>query len=205
MRLVTRFASFKLFPYVRIQVKYTSNMVRPCLCVSSLSPNYVTHLLVEEDFKRDQWKCCMVFVFMERWVYGKDGQKHFKSAIWKGRRRHFHMADLKFNMRAFEMWKRMESLVRLWYPSCHHTNLSCLWPGHESHRKISETGGPLCRPAEAQTSWARPLPERWNIIHQRRFKLSRRRRHTSRSHRYTFIFVYRVRISCIPKNFGLSM
>jgi hypothetical protein len=108
-------------------------------------------LLSKEDFKRDQWKRCMVFVFMGRWVYGKDGQKQWRL---------FQMADLKFNMRAFEMWKRMESLVRLWYPSCHHTNLSCLLSGHESHRKVSETGGRLRRPAEAQTSWARPLPQR---------------------------------------------
>ena len=59
-------------------------------------------LLSKEDFQKDQWKRCMVFVFMARWVYGKDGQKQWRL---------FDMSDLKFNMRAFEMWKRMEAMI----------------------------------------------------------------------------------------------
>ena len=59
-------------------------------------------LLSEQDFQKDAWKRCMVFVFMARWVFGKDGQKQWRL---------FDMSDLKFNMRAFEMWKRREALV----------------------------------------------------------------------------------------------
>ena len=44
----------------------------------------------------------MVFVFMGRWAYGKDGQKQW---------RNFDIKDLKFNMRLFELWKRMEAKV----------------------------------------------------------------------------------------------
>ena len=66
----------------------------------SVFPN---ELLSKQDFQKDKWKRCMVFVFMGRWVYGKDGQKQW---------RQFDMSDLKFNMRAFDMWKRMEPAVR---------------------------------------------------------------------------------------------
>ena len=66
----------------------------------SVFPN---SLLSKQDFKTDCWKRCMVFVFEARYVYGKDGQKQW---------RNFDMQDLKFNMRMFEMWKRMETVVR---------------------------------------------------------------------------------------------
>ena len=67
----------------------------------SVFPN---ELLSKHDFvQTNPWKRCMVFVFMARWVYGKDGQKQWRL---------FDMTDLKFNMRAFEMWKRMETVVR---------------------------------------------------------------------------------------------
>ena len=39
---------------------------------------------------------------MGRWAYGKDGQKQW---------RNFDIKDLKFNMRLFELWKRMEAKV----------------------------------------------------------------------------------------------
>ena len=59
-------------------------------------------LLSKQDFKDQPWKRCMVFVFMARWVYGKDGQKQWRL---------FDLDDLKFNMRAFEMWKRAEPVI----------------------------------------------------------------------------------------------
>jgi len=72
----------------------------------SVFPN---NLLSKEDFQKEQWKRCMVFLFMGRWVYGKDGQKQW---------RNFGIDDLKFNMRLFELWKRMETLVRHNYSCC---------------------------------------------------------------------------------------
>ena len=66
---------------------------------TSVFPN---SLLSKEDFAKEAWKRCMVFVFMGRWVYGKDGQKQW---------RNFDLRDLKFNMRLFELWKRKEAAV----------------------------------------------------------------------------------------------
>ena len=65
----------------------------------SVFPN---SLLSKEDFAKDQWKRCMVFVFMGRWIYGKNGQKQWRL---------FDLDDLKYNMRSFELWKRMEAVV----------------------------------------------------------------------------------------------
>ena len=42
----------------------------------SVFPN---SLLSKEDFLKDQWKRCMVFVFEARWIYGKDGQKQWRN------------------------------------------------------------------------------------------------------------------------------
>ena len=65
----------------------------------SVFPN---SLLSKEDFAKDQWKRCMIFVFMGRWVYGKDGQKQWRL---------FDMKDLQFNMRLFDLWTRKEAAV----------------------------------------------------------------------------------------------
>ena len=65
----------------------------------SVFPN---SLLSKEDFAKDQWKRCMIFLFMGRWVYGKDGQKQWRL---------FDMKDLKFNMRLFDLWTRKEAAV----------------------------------------------------------------------------------------------
>ena len=74
-------------------------------------------LLSREDFKKDMWKRCMTFVFMGRWLYGKDGQKQWRL---------FDMSDLKFNMRLFDLWKRMEPVVRCLVNTMVGTYLKCL-------------------------------------------------------------------------------
>ena len=62
---------------------------------TSVFPNA---MLSKHDFwKIAPWKRAMVFVFLARYLTGKDGQKQWKQ---------FSFADYKFNIRLFRKWQR---------------------------------------------------------------------------------------------------